>query len=450
MTLIEMKDRRATVQTMATEVRDKARLDGRKMTEAEIAQVNKCMAEAEELTAAITAEQRIQAGEEAIKTVETRKTVPQKPEASGVASIEFPRMRHGSMRAFRAQQFGTRVAAEEAAYRTGLWLAANIWGNERALAKCIDLGIERRVAGESVNSKGGALVPVEMATAIIDLREEYGLARKVCKIESMSGDTKTVSRRTGGLTAYAVGENAEVTASEKSWDQVELTARKWGVLARYSAELSEDAIISIADDLTNECGYAFANKEDDCLFNGTGTSSYHGIVGILPKLIDGNHAGSYYTAASGNDLWSEFTDADLLGVMGKLPLYALKRMPKWYCPVGAAHLVFGRLLRAAGGTTATESAGAVPTKYAGYEIIPVPAWTDTSTSDLSSKIGVLFGCMDLAVTMGNRTEFRVKVSEDRYLENDQIAILGITRFDINVHDIGSSSVAGPVVGLYGN
>ena len=100
-----------------------------------------------------------------------------------------------------------------------------------------------------VNTAGGFTVPEEMSSAIIDLREEYGVFRRESKVVPMSADTKTVPRRTSGLTAYFVDENSAVTESTKGWDQVMLVARKIAALAKYSSELDEDSIISMADDL---------------------------------------------------------------------------------------------------------------------------------------------------------------------------------------------------------
>ena len=185
----------------------------------------------------------------------------------------------GKLRAFRT---------EEDAYRAGQWARALFLGDQRARSWCRDHGM--RVMVESVFTKGGAIVPDEMEQAIIDLREEYGVIRNLVRVVNMTSDSLTTPRRAGGVTAYAVGETDEITASDKSWDNIELVARKWGCLTRFSTDYADDAIIDVAMDLADEFAYAFANKEDDAAINGDGTSTYHGIVGIRPKLVDGNHA----------------------------------------------------------------------------------------------------------------------------------------------------------------
>ncbi len=90
--------------------------------------------------------------------------------------------------------------------------------------------------------------------------------------------------------------------------------------------------------------------------------------------------------------------------------------------------------------------------YAGY---PIEEWAAMPTTDagaaLNAKIMMFFGNMGLSSTFGNRRGITVKVSDQRYIEYDQIAIQATERFCINHHDVGGTTgVRGPVVGLLGN
>src|SRR5205085_2587133 len=117
---------------------------------------------------------------------------------------------------------------------------------------CRDNGVTvAKAQSEGVNSAGGFLVPTPMMDAIIDLREEFGVFRKSAQIIPMSSDTLAWPRRTGGLTANFIGEAVSVTESSATWDNVNLVAKKLGVLTRISTELSEDALVSIADLMTS-------------------------------------------------------------------------------------------------------------------------------------------------------------------------------------------------------
>jgi len=265
----------------------------------------------------------------------------------------------------------------------------------------------------------------------------------------MARDTLVIPRRTGGLTAYFTSENpsSAITESDAAWDNVSLTAKKLATLTRMSSEIAEDAVINMADWLAREIAYAFAVKEDDCGFNGDGTSTYGGITGVRTKIIDGNHTAGAKDAASGNDTFAEITATDLATVMGALPKYAL-RNAKFYCSQPAFSLVFERLVAAAGGNTVDTLAGSVQPRYLGYPIV-ISQSMPTSTGDLSNVAMLLFGDLRLAATMGVRRDVTVALSTDRYFDTDQIGIRGTERFDINVHDLGDTSTAGPIVALIG-
>ncbi len=87
-------------------------------------------------------------------------------------------------------------------------------------------------------------------------------------------------------------------------------------------------------------------------------------------------------------------------------------------------------------------------QYNGYPVVEVAKWA--AVADYSSLLICLFGDMSMACTLGDRRGVTVKVDGSRYIDYDQLAVVGTTRFDFNVHDVGSASTAGPLVGLLGN
>lgn len=345
------------------------------------------------------------------------------------------RYRHGSLRAYRGEN------AEEQAFRAGQFFAATLWGNERAREWCQEHGMDIRAAQSTTSdSAGGHLVPVEMEQAIINLREEYGVFRREAKVVPMASDTKTVPRRTSGLTAYFVSDNDQVNASEKAWDQVNLVAKKLGALAKYSSELAEDAVVSIGDDLTDEMAYAFANKEDECGFNGSGTSTYGGIVGVLNAV----NAGSTYEAATGNTAFSTLDLSDFEGMIGQLPQYAA-RNAKWYISRVGYYASMARLMDAGGGNTSEMLAdGTRRLMFLGYPVVLSQVLNTTTGAQTDTSI-LAFGDLGMAATVGNRRGIRVLISPHRYMEYDQIGILGTERMDINVHEKGDASNAGAIL-----
>jgi HK97 family phage major capsid protein len=350
--------------------------------------------------------------------------------------------RHGALKSFKGPD------AEREAYLSGRFFIGALLKDEDSISWCKNHGIDmtiRAALGENQNSLGGVLVPDEVERSIIDLRESRGVARQETMVRGMNGDTMYVPRRSGGLTAYFVDENpaSGITESDKAWNSVRLVARTLATLTRYSLQLSDDAIISIGDDLASEIAYAFADKEDQCLFNGDGTSTYGGIVG----LKHGTLAGSKYTAITGNTAFGTLDREDFESMVGMLPQYA-EANAKWYISKAGWAASMLRLVDAAGGNTWRDLAnGKRELSFLGYPVVIVQVMNTTLTAQTSTDGLVYFGDLKQGVTFGNRRGVSVFPSEHRYMEFNQIGVRGMERFDINYHEVGTSSAAGSVIML---
>jgi len=338
-------------------------------------------------------------------------------------------------------------ATEEAAYRSGRWFMGVVLGDAESRQWCEEHGAlapEQRTLSTVANTLGGALVIPEFERAIVDLREQYGVFRQKARYTPMGSDTLTVPRRTGGLTAYFVDENAENTPSDKEWNQVKLTARKLACLTKYSTELAEDAIIDIAGDLAQEIAYAFSVKEDQCGFLGTGTSTYGGISGLITELTTAT--ASTVTAATGNTAFSTLDLTDFEAMIGKLPAYPGIN-PEWYIHKSAWAASMMRLLDAAGGNTVMELQGRRTPQFLGYPVNFVQVMNSTLTAQTSTYGLCYFGDLSMAAAFGERRGIRIRTTDQRYFEYDQFGIQGTERIDINIHDVGDTSNAGPMVML---
>lgn len=444
MTVIELKERAAQEAELARDIKDRTDAEGRGLTEAEANEYDRHCDESERLEKEAQRQERLETIEARLNNPEEKKSKTELANGERIEAAGPKLYRYGELRAFKG------LKRDIEAYRSGMWLLATMGANGRAQQWCREHGVEIRVQTEGINTGGGFVVPDEMESAVINLREEYGAARRNARVVPMGSDHMVIPRRTGGVTAYFVGETTEITASDKSWNQVELTAKKLGALTRMSSDLNEDAVINMADDLADEMALAFATKEDQCAIDGDGTSTYGGMVGIRTKAIDGNHTYAYHDFSSSMDNWSEVTDAALVDVMSKLPLYA-RRRAKWHCSPTAKVACFDRLILAAGGATMRERVdGTYRPAYMGY---PIEEWVampgDDASAALNNKIMFFFGDYTLAATLGTRRGITIKKSEERYIEYDQIAIQATERFCIVNHDIGTNSAYGPVIGALG-
>jgi HK97 family phage major capsid protein len=278
---------------------------------------------------------------------------PRRKAASVAARMSAPAIARpkvwGSLKNFKSDDRGDAV---DKALRFGHWLLASK-GNRKSLAFCDRHGIEVKAHTEGVNSAGGFLVPDEFETELISLREQFGVFRREARVRPMSSDTLRVPRRSATLSASFVGEATAGTESTQTFESVLLVAKKAMVLTTVSNELNEDAFVNLADDVAGEIAYAFAKKEDECGFIGTGTSTYGGIQGVVDIIENGTTAVQYYDST----LSSSFADLSLDNIgafMGLLPAYADTPNAKFYMHKAVWHGAFEAALTSAGGTSARE------------------------------------------------------------------------------------------------
>jgi len=132
--------------------------------------------------------------------------------------------------------------------------------------------------------------------------------------------------------------------------------------------------------------------------------------------------------------------------MGKLPIYP-GISPEWYISKAGWAASMMRLADAAGGNTAEIIEGERRQMFLGYPVNFVQCMNSTLTAQVNVYGICYFGDMSMAASFGDRRGLAIKVSSDRYLEYDQLGILGTERFDINVHDVGDTSNPGAMISL---
>jgi HK97 family phage major capsid protein len=444
--LKKLQDRSAAILGELKAIRDKADQEERSaLNDEESREFDALEKEAKDVDVEVAREKRLQEREKQLRAVPDRNadTQEQKEERDGKTAkkeeIRIERVRYGQLKNF------TGPNAEERAFRSGMWCRAVLWGSDKAHRWCQENGIDTRAMGEDSNNKGGAFVPPEMSQTIIDLREIYGVFRRNARRIPMAGDTISIARRQGGVTANFVGENTAVSDSDMALGMVEITARKLAAMTYMSWELAEDAIVDVADMLAGEIAWAFAKKEDECGFMGTGASTYGGIHGIMPRIDDGNHTASIATALAGNIAFSSLDLADFHRVTGKLPLYARNRA-KWYISAAGFADSMERLMYAGGGNTTSNIGGGAGLSFLGYPVELVQVMNSTLTDQTSTAL-LFFGDLMMSSTLGDKRGFEVAVSRDFKFSEQQMTIMGWERFGIANHDLGDTSTPGPVIAL---
>ena len=333
------------------------------------------------------------------------------------------------------------LKSAETAYKFGRWAMACL-GSKKSAQYCADHGIlVTKGHQENVNTAGGYLVPEVLEPSLITLRDNYGVARQECRIVPMGSDVLRMPRRTGTVTAYFVGEASAGTESQQSFDQVALVAKKLMVLTTMTSELSEDNVVALGDNLAQELAYAMALKEDQCLFEGDGTSTYGGIVGLKNAILTGGGVSDGAATSAATVLLSE-----LRAAVGKLPQWADTPNAKWFMKRSTWNNVFLRLAEAAGGVTANEIRDSQEgLRFYGYPV--VLAEGITAPTDNGGQTFAYFGDMSLAAYLGDRRGLTVEFSNSALnaFEQDEIAVRGTERFDIVCANVGSASAAGALI-----
>jgi HK97 family phage major capsid protein len=340
--------------------------------------------------------------------------------------------------------------SEERAYRAGMAAKASLFNDDEARRWCHDHGVNFRAQAGGINSLGGVLTNDELSTEIIRLVEEFGAYPANARNVTMNSDTLLIARRTGGLSARPIGENAAPTTSDVTFDNVQLVAKIWGVDNRVPMSLIEDSVINLADAMAVEVAQAYAEAFDNSGFIGTGNGSlYHGTVGVAVAINDGTHSASVVTADTGNNTFGGGTSgldlSDYTNVVARLPLYA-RRNAKWYIsPAGYGSSML-RLMMAASGNNQADVAGGANLSFLGFPVVLVHP-LESRLTGTANQIACLFGDLSQACTMGTRREISVKTDASRFVEFDQLLTFATARVAMVAHDLGDTSKAGPLVAL---
>jgi len=389
------------------------------------------------------------------KSLETRNKVDSEIKAANAARIaaELDRQMSngGDVTAIRlpakARKFSNLKAydgpdAQRDAYVAGSVFLAGVYGNQHAIEFCSNHGlggITNTMSGGISGAKGGFLVPDEMSSAIVRLREERGVFPRYANSVPMGSDNITIPRLIADVTATWTGETDEITASDATLGGAELVAKKLACLTKVSTELDEDAVVQIGDIITTSMAYAMADKIDEAGFNGDGTSTYGGVTGLVSAL----NAAAVQDAASGNVSAATLDLTDFEATMALLPMYD-GATPRWFCHSAFYYNSMLRLSAAAGGNTITDIANGGMPMFLGY---PVTFVQVMPSAPGVSTIGCYFGDLRLTATIGTRRATNTAVTTERYFEFDLIGIRSTERVAINVHERGADVRTRPMVAL---
>ena len=163
------------------------------------------------------------------------------------------------------------------------------------------------VLQEGVDADGGYLVPIEYDKRLIDVLEEENIMRGLATKISTSGEHKINIAATKPAAAW-IEEGGQLTFGDATFDQTFLDAFKLHVAIKVTEELLYDSAFNLESYIITQFGKALANAEEDAFLNGAGGAKPTGIF----HPTKGGHVVDTLTAAIKSD--------DLIDLV-----YALKR-----------------------------------------------------------------------------------------------------------------------------
>jgi HK97 family phage major capsid protein len=334
----------------------------------------------------------------------------------------------------------------------GLWIMASAEAgqlSERALAA---LDTHNKALAEAVNSTGGALVPEVFVPTLIRLQEEYGNFRRFARGVPMSSDRQIWPKLSGHVTVYYPGEGGTITASNPTFENVTLVAKKACALTAISSEVEEDAAVAIGEIVVTDFARGFAKAEDEIGFLGDGTSTYWGFTGIAGALraVDATIGNIKSLQVASGNRYSEIVLPDFDAMVGNYPDYADNGDARWYMHryfywnvVRRCLLAYSSNIPTAGITPEDIAGGKRPT-FLGYPVEFVNVMPKTQAN---SQICCLLANLNMGAYLGDRRAVRFDRSREVYFTTDQIGARATRRHGVDVFGVGDTTDPGPITGL---
>lgn len=295
-------------------------------------------------------------------------------------------------------------ASAEDAYVSGQAIRAMI-GNSEARSFMNDL------ATDGSNGESNT-IPAPLSNALINLIEDYGVARGACKRVVMTQNTWDVPKLNGHVSINYTGEAQAISSSDVSFGQVSLVAKKMTALSLVSSEMTEDSIISVMDVIVEDMARQIALEEDKNLFLGVSG----GLLG-LTDAIKGNTAIAERTVADVASI--ALSDLTALTVASGNPIVGARN--EWWINPTLFHGPIRDLLLAAGGNTQSVIEGGQRPTLLGYPVNFVNVLPGASASTAEDLLCV-FGDVSQGCYFGERRGLNFRVLNELYANTDQVGV----------------------------
>jgi HK97 family phage major capsid protein len=284
----------------------------------------------------------------------------------------------------------------------------------RALYKGPSNELERRVLGGASIGAGGATVPTPIAAEVIDVARNASVAlRAGVRTMPMTAATLKFARVTADPTGGWRAENATITESDPTFDQVTLSAKSWALLTRISRELLEDG--ANVDALLRQVFASAAGVAlDQAILVGSGASNQplgiRGMAGIQ-NVSMGTNGGTFSS-------WSKALDAVQALETANYPnISAMIMSPR------TARTTYGLADSTGQPLTIVPRLASIPNLTT--PAMPINETQGTATNASSILMGDFSN-----VFLGLRTDITISVLNERYADSGQVGFVVWMRADV--------------------
>jgi HK97 family phage major capsid protein len=142
------------------------------------------------------------------------------------------------------------------------------------------MGLRTKALGTTLDTAGGTLVPLPLLGELIDLQRtlEAFAAAGAREIALPPNGRIQFPKLTGGSTAYWVGEGTSITESQPTTGNLDLQAKKLGVLVKLNNELLRFTSPSAEGLIRFDMARSAALKADQAMLDGTGGTQIKGLI----------------------------------------------------------------------------------------------------------------------------------------------------------------------------
>jgi HK97 family phage major capsid protein len=138
---------------------------------------------------------------------------------------------------------------------------------------------EGKAMTEGTGSAGGYLVPDQISSELLELREQQAVLRSLFSSINVTSDTLRIASVTGGLTASWVAELGAKPSQDMTFAEISTSVFTAAGMAVASNQLLADATRSVDGLINQDLAKRLRNLEEVAFINGSGTGQPLGILG---------------------------------------------------------------------------------------------------------------------------------------------------------------------------